>query len=96
MVVQHQLIENFYSGVHTKRPYLDFLVDRLLIRLKIAGFNEKLLKLKQIELNVLVLLQESMLVVCFLEFLILRAYTSDCSFHLLLHILYLICRFYQL
>ena len=47
-------------------------------------------------MDILVFFEESVLVVRLLQPVILRAHTPDCSFHLLLHILNLVCRFYQL
>ena len=49
------------------------------------------MQLEQVQVDILMLTQESVLVVRFLKLLVLDPDVSNCSFHLLLHILHILC-----
>ena len=96
MIAQYHVVEDFDGGVHAERALLHVIVDHPLLRRQIAGLYENFLELKQVQLNVLTLLQEVVLVVSFLNASILAANIPNCSLHFLLHVFNFFCSLDQL
>ncbi len=90
VVVECQIIEDLNCSFHAKRAHsetLSALINGLLVRHEEACLDEHLLKLKQVQVDVLVVLQELVLVVSLLQLLVLVSDVPYSSLHLDLHLL---------